>query len=76
MAKYDQVQRGLKEILVNNFFGGIAWAVGATIGFSIIIFLLTNVFKNSNWIPFIGNFISELTKYVLSNLQDSPQLLR
>ncbi len=76
VAKFDQVQRGIREIIVNNFFGGIAWAFGATLGFSVIIFLLTHIFKNIQWFPIIGDFVSNLTKYVLQNLQNSPQLVK
>jgi len=76
MARFEQAARNLKDILINNFLGGLAWAVGATVGISIIIFLLTNVFKNVGWIPFIGDFISNLTSYVLSNLQSNPQLVK
>lgn len=76
MAKFEQTTKNLREILLNNFIGGLAWAVGVTVGFSLIIFLLANVFRNVGWIPFIGNFISDLTSYVLSNLQTSPQLIK
>ena len=76
MEIYEKVKRPFKDIILNNFLGGIAWAVGATLGFSVIIFLLTYVFKNVDWIPFIGNFVSDLTSYVLQNLQNSPQLVK
>ncbi|OGH23689.1 MAG: hypothetical protein A2958_02860 [Candidatus Levybacteria bacterium RIFCSPLOWO2_01_FULL_38_13] len=76
MARFEQAAKTLKEILLNNFLGGLAWAIGATVGISIIIFLLTNVFRNVGWIPFIGDFISNLTSYVLTNLQSNPQLVK
>lgn len=76
MPRFERVLKPLRGIMINNFFGGLAWAVGVTVGFSIIIFLLTNVFKNVNWIPFIGDFISNLTSYVLGNLQNNPQLVK
>ena len=76
MARFEQAAKTLKEILLNNFLGGLAWAIGATVGISIIIFLLTNVFRNVGWIPLIGDFISNLTSYVLTNLQSNPQLVK
>lgn len=76
MTKFQLATKAVRDILINNFLGGLAWAVGVTIGFSLIIFLLTNVFKNVNWIPFIGDFLSNLTSYVLSNLQTTPQLIK
>ena len=76
MARFDQVTHHVKNIIVNNFLGGLAWAVGVTVGFSLIIFILTVVLKNVNWIPFIGDFISNVTSYVLFNLQSNPQLIK
>ncbi|MEK7186048.1 MAG: DUF5665 domain-containing protein [Patescibacteria group bacterium] len=76
MTRFQQATKAVRDILINNFLGGLAWAVGVTIGFSLIIFLLTTVLKNVNWIPFIGDFLSNLTSYVLSNLQTNPQLVK
>lgn len=76
MARFDQVTHHIKNIIVNNFLGGLSWAVGVTVGFSLIIFILTTLLKNVNWIPFIGDFISNLTSYVLFNLQNNPQILK
>jgi len=73
MDKYEKVIRPIKQIMLNNFIGGIAWAIGATIGFSIIIALLTIVLKQINFIPYIGNLTAEITKYVLQN---NPQLVK
>lgn len=76
MAKYDQVQRGLREILINNFLGGFSWAIGATVGLAIVAALLTFVFRNLNLIPFVGKFIAQITDQVLVNLQSQPHLIK
>lgn len=73
MDKYEKVTRSIKQIMFNNFIGGIAWAVGATIGFSFIIALLTILSKQINFVPFIGNFAAQVTNYVLQN---NPQLIK
>lgn len=76
MARFEQVTTHLKSIIINNFFGGIAWAFGATIGFSIIVFVFSLIFKNLNLIPFVGEFISEIVAEVIKNLQNNPQLIK
>ena len=73
MEKYEQVKRHLKDIIFNNFLGGIAWGLGATVGVSIVIAILSLILKNINLVPFVGNFVSQITNYVLQN---NPQLIK
>ena len=73
MEKYEGVKRHLKGIIFNNFLGGIAWGLGATVGVSIVIAILGLILKNINLVPFIGNFVSQITNYVLQN---NPQLIK
>ncbi|MCL5114090.1 MAG: DUF5665 domain-containing protein [Patescibacteria group bacterium] len=73
MENYERTKSTLKQIVINNFVGGISWAFGATVGISIIIALLSILAKNINLIPFIGNFASQVTHYVL---QTNPQLVK
>ena len=73
MEKYEGVKRHLKDIVFNNFVGGIAWGLGATVGVSIVIAILSLILRNINLVPFIGNFVSQITNYVLQN---NPQLIK
>ena len=73
MEKYEGVKRHLKDIIFNNFVGGIAWGLGATVGVSIVIAILSLILRNINLVPFIGNFVSQITNYVLQN---NPQLIK
>lgn len=73
MDKYKKVLKSWRQILINNFIGGLAWAIGATIGFSLFITLITLILKRINLIPYIGNFTAEIAKYVL---QTNPQLIK
>ncbi len=57
----------LKDIIFNNFVGGIAWALGATVGISLIFTLLALLAKNVNLIPIVGEFVSEIINFVLSH---------
>jgi len=71
---YEKVNRKLpmKEIIWKNFVGGMAWALGATIGLSIIIAVLGTVSKTINFVPIVGTFTSQVIDFVLKtnpNLQ-------
>jgi len=69
VQKYEQVVQPLplKKIIFNNFIGGLAWAVGATIGLSLIITLVTIIVHYVNFVPIVGNFISQVLDFVLKN---------
>ncbi|MGH7202870.1 MAG: DUF5665 domain-containing protein [Candidatus Levyibacteriota bacterium] len=56
-----------KEIIVNNFLGGIAWALGATIGLSLIFTILGLIAKNVNLVPVVGSFVSEIINFVMAH---------
>ena len=62
----------VSDIVYNNFIGGVSWALGATIGLSLIIALLTLAAEhvNFNLIPVVGTFISQVVDYVLANNQN------
>ncbi len=56
----------LREIVANNFIGGVFWAVGATVGLAIIFSILTIISNNINLVPVIGSFVSEIIDFVIS----------
>jgi|GEM_PF-494507 len=56
----------LWEIITNNFIGGLAWALGATIGLSIIFTILGMVAKNVNLVPVVGSFVSQVINFILA----------
>jgi len=55
----------LHKIIFNNFIGGISWALGATIGISLIFTILTMIARNIDFVPFFGNFVSDIIDFVL-----------
>jgi len=73
VEKYESVKRSFKDIVFTNFLGGMAWGLGATVGVSIVIAILGLILKNINLVPFIGDFVSQITNYVL---QSNPQLVK
>ncbi len=56
----------LREIVANNFIGGVFWALGATVGLAIIFSLLTIISNNIDLVPVIGSFVSDIIDFVMS----------
>lgn len=73
MEKYENVKANRRSIVFNNFLGGFAWAIGATLGLAILIVILTLVSKNINLVPVVGNFVSDVIGHIL---QKNPQLVK
>lgn len=57
----------LKEIMFNNFVGGLFWALGATIGLSILVYTLSVVVQNINFVPAVGSFASQVLDFILDH---------
>ena len=72
MEKYEQIKESRKRIFANNFIGGIAWALGATVGLALIVGILTLILKNVNVIPVVGNFIGNVIQFIIAK---NPNLL-
>lgn len=64
--KFEQVKRSKKEIFLNNFIGGLAWAMGVTFGLSLLIAFLGYIASQINLVPVVGGFFSEVIKFILS----------
>lgn len=69
MQAHEKVYRNKKDIIVNNFLGGFAWAAGATIGVGIILYILSKIIL----VPIVGTFVLEVANFVLQN---NPQLIK
>lgn len=72
MEKQEHIHKSKKEIFLNNFLGGVAWGLGATVGVSIFFAIMAFLVNKVNLIPFVGNFVTEVIKYILQN---NPNLL-
>jgi len=72
---YEKASQKLsfRQILWNNFIAGTAWALGATVGLSIIFLILNIISREVNFIPIIGTFISDIIDFILKN---NPNLQR
>ena len=67
MESHEKVYRSKKSIIINNFLGGLSWAVGATVGLAIIAAILTYILKNVNLVPIVGNFIAAVIKEIIAS---------
>ena len=65
IQKYEQINRTKREIILNNFIGGISWGIGVTIGLAIFIGVLTLVAKNIDFVPIVGDFTAQIINYII-----------
>ena len=72
MERYEEVKTSKRHIFLNNFLGGFAWALGATIGLAIIFVVLGIITKNINLVPYVGNFVADVINFVISK---NPHLM-
>lgn len=70
--RYEKVKGRRREIFFNNLLGGIAWGVGATIGLALFLALLGLLGKYIDFVPFVGNFVSQIIDFVLNK---NPNLI-
>ena len=59
-----------REMIVNNFIGGIFWSLGATVGLALIFTILSLMAKNVDLVPFVGSFVSDVIDFVISKSQN------
>ena len=66
--KYSKVaeRQAFHKIASKNFLAGIFWALGVTIGFSLLIAILSLISHYINFIPFVGAFTSGIIDFFLS----------
>ena len=72
MERHEEIHKSRKHIFFNNFLGGIAWGLGATVGVSIFFAILAFILSKVNVVPVVGNFVSGVLSYILQN---NPNLL-
>jgi len=65
VQSYEHVsQMTQKEIIKNNFIGGVAWAAGTIVGAVVLVAVLGFIAQYINVIPFIGDFLADLLYYL------------
>lgn len=69
MEPKERIYRSLKKMLYHNFLGGIAWGLGATIGFAFVITLLTFLLNQIGGLPLVGEWIANIVDATNRSLQ-------
>lgn len=64
MEPVEKVYRSRAKMLLDNFLGGIVWAVGVWVGTTVIIAVLIYFISRIDFIPIIGDFIAKITEHV------------
>lgn len=53
-----------KNIILNNFLGGLAWGFGTVVGATVVVAILAWFFNFINLVPIIGNMAAEIVGIV------------
>lgn len=67
MQRHEYIHKSLHQIFVNNFIGGIAWGLGATVGVSLIVALFGIILAKIDFIPIIGDIVLKIMDFVGKN---------
>lgn len=62
--KFEHITHRKKTIFINNFVGGIAWGLGATVGLAVVLTILTVVVRWIDVVPVVGDFVARVTEFV------------
>ncbi len=62
MQPHEKVTRPVskKQMILNNFIGGLFWGLGTAFGAILFIAVLGFIVSKSDFIPIIGSFIAEI----------------
>ena len=58
------IKRFIREGIVKGFF----WAIGVTLGFAFVSFVIVTVFSKAGGLPVIGDFIANIVEATQSSL--------
>jgi len=59
-----RIYRNRKEMMFNNFLGGIAWALGALFGTGIVIAIASFVISKIDFVPIIGTLVIQIGEFI------------
>ena len=61
-----------KEVVVNNFLGGLAWGFGSFLGATVIVAAALWILGQLNAVPMIGKTITNTVNESIRNIDTSP----
>lgn len=59
----------VRDTLFHNFLGGIAWSLGLTFGFSLLIFIASLILSSLGGLPFIGDWFAGLMEVMVGSIE-------
>jgi len=72
MEKNELVYRSRKKILFDNFLGGLVWSLGMWLGTTVIVGVSIYLFSKIDIVPIIGDFVADISKYVVKDRSFFP----
>lgn len=73
MEPYEKVERSRKDIIVNNFLGGLFWGIGSTVIFVLLTIISGIIISKIDVPKLMSGF---LTSTVQSTAKENPQLFK
>ena len=73
MEHHEFVHSRLHKLLVNNFLGGLAWGLGATVGVAIFFAVIGFIGSQIGIVPFIGSFVADVIQFIADK---NPSLVK
>lgn len=67
--KYLAIYKNRKQIIWNNFLGGLAWSFGTFIGLGILTIIIGFVITRIDLVPIIGGWIAQILQDATSRVQ-------
>lgn len=64
MEKHEHIHNRWHKIFVNNFIGGIAWGLGATVGVAVFAGIAGIMLQWIDVVPFVGSFVADISRFV------------
>lgn len=64
MQPHEKVSRPVskRQMILNNFLGGIFWGIGSALGAILLLALLGFIVSKLDFVPIIGDFMAEVTR--------------
>lgn len=67
--KYLQPYKTKRQILFDNFLGGIAWSLGTLFGLTVIAVIIGFIISRVNLIPIIGDWMAQIIQDATGKIQ-------
>lgn len=62
-------KKGFLSIFFKNFIGGISWALGVTLGFALLIYILGLILGRLGGLPLVGDWFARLIEVTNNALE-------